>query len=99
MLKYGARENLHGIGGDYHELHGSIVAAQYHTDLGHSLSMLSQHRLASMCQKRVFLEETGHFVLLVVWGKHQRYILDTWEDQKGILWERVSSVERIKVQK
>ena len=40
-LKYGARENLYGMGGDYHELHGSIVAAQYHTDLVHSLSMLS----------------------------------------------------------
>ena len=49
-LKYGAGENLYGMGGDYHELHRSIVAAQYHTDLVHSLSMLSQHRLASMCQ-------------------------------------------------
>ena len=49
-LKYGSRENLYGMGGDYHELHGSIVPAQYHTDLVHSLSMLSQDRLASMCQ-------------------------------------------------
>ena len=50
QLKYGARPNLHEMGGDYHELHGSVVAAQHHTDLVHSLSMLSQHRLSSRCQ-------------------------------------------------
>ena len=49
-LKYGARANLDGMGGGYHELQESIVGAQYHTDLVHSLSMLSQHRLASICQ-------------------------------------------------
>ena len=49
-LKYGARANLHGMVGSYSELQGSIVSAQYYTDLIHSLSMLSQHRLPSMCQ-------------------------------------------------